>query len=426
MITPEEFPYITSIHVNDCYAYQNFDIPLFDYKPEKPFSHLILTGKNGSGKSTILRGLDNYFGGWRSDSLPMTGQSNVAQHLAQLDKIIKTRTTTHGPQEKEVLNFKRELERFERVIPNTLIESIPFWRRNKDSSVYAYFPIRRESKVDDVEVPTPETDFTKKLNSPDSTSFFTRKFVQYLVNQKVEQAFSQIDGQASRVDWVNQFYADLETVFLKVFEDDRVKIEFERKSYRIFIELSDGRQINFNVLPAGQSALLYILMDLTVRVDLIRKQVQDNTYDPCGTVLIDEPEEHLHLELQEQVLPILTKLFPNIQFIVATHSPAVIASVKNVTVFDIPSQQRRNDEVVGRSYSELMTGHLGLKNEYSSITDEIFKEIQQVINQTRDNPKARKQGIASIIQKNGSYISPTFMVELESMILTSDISSGSR
>ena len=44
MITPEEFPYIKSLHVNDCYAYQDFDINLHDYKP---FSHLILTGKNG-------------------------------------------------------------------------------------------------------------------------------------------------------------------------------------------------------------------------------------------------------------------------------------------------------------------------------------------------------------------------------------------
>ena len=49
MLTPEEFPYIKSIHVNTCYAYQNFDINLFDY-PDKPFSHLILTGKNGIGK----------------------------------------------------------------------------------------------------------------------------------------------------------------------------------------------------------------------------------------------------------------------------------------------------------------------------------------------------------------------------------------
>ena len=55
MITPDEFPYIKSLYVNDCYAYRDFNIELHDYKP---FSHLILTGKNGSGKSTILRSVN--------------------------------------------------------------------------------------------------------------------------------------------------------------------------------------------------------------------------------------------------------------------------------------------------------------------------------------------------------------------------------
>ena len=57
MITPDEFPYIKSLYVNDCYAYRDFNIELHDYKP---FSHLILTGKNGSGKSTILRIINNH------------------------------------------------------------------------------------------------------------------------------------------------------------------------------------------------------------------------------------------------------------------------------------------------------------------------------------------------------------------------------
>ncbi|MBC3786488.1 AAA family ATPase [Spirosoma utsteinense] len=58
MTTPEKFPYIKSLHVNNCYAYRNFNIALHDYKP---FSHLILTGKNGSGKSTILRAINRQF-----------------------------------------------------------------------------------------------------------------------------------------------------------------------------------------------------------------------------------------------------------------------------------------------------------------------------------------------------------------------------
>jgi ABC-type molybdenum transport system ATPase subunit/photorepair protein PhrA len=61
------FPYITSIHVNNCYAYQDFDIVLNDH--HKPFSHLVLTGKNGSGKSTILKGLHDFLYSTRRNPL---------------------------------------------------------------------------------------------------------------------------------------------------------------------------------------------------------------------------------------------------------------------------------------------------------------------------------------------------------------------
>lgn len=53
-------------------------------------------------------------------------------------------------------------------------------------------------------------------------------------------------------------------------------------------------------------------------------QSQNNVvraYEKEGIVLIDEIETHLHLELQRVILPILTTIFPNIQFVVTTHSP---------------------------------------------------------------------------------------------------------
>ena len=80
-------------------------------------------------------------------------------------------------------------------------------------------------------------------------------------------------------------------------------------------------------------------MDLFIRVDIIRKYVNDFSYNPCGIVLIDEPETHLHLQLQEQVLPLLTRLFPNIRFIAATHSPAVVASIKKAATFDLTTKE---------------------------------------------------------------------------------------
>lgn len=50
-------------------------------------------------------------------------------------------------------------------------------------------------------------------------------------------------------------------------------------------------------------------------------------------VIMDEPENHLHPELQRTLLPNLIESFPNVQFIVATHNPFVISSVDTSQVY---------------------------------------------------------------------------------------------
>ena len=52
-----------------------------------------------------------------------------------------------------------------------------------------------------------------------------------------------------------------------------------------------------------------------------------------GIVLIDEIDLHLHPSWQQRVIRDLTRTFPNIQFIVTTHSPQVVSSVKGTSVF---------------------------------------------------------------------------------------------
>ena len=49
--------------------------------------------------------------------------------------------------------------------------------------------------------------------------------------------------------------------------------------------------------------------------------------------IIDEPENHLHPELQRNFLGNLIKAFPNVQFIVATHNPFMITAEKDSNVF---------------------------------------------------------------------------------------------
>jgi hypothetical protein len=59
-------------------------------------------------------------------------------------------------------------------------------------------------------------------------------------------------------------------------------------------------------------------------------------FKPAGTsfvVTLDEPENHLHPELQRRVLSDLLASFPNVQFVVATHSPFIVGSVADSNVY---------------------------------------------------------------------------------------------
>lgn len=63
------------------------------------------------------------------------------------------------------------------------------------------------------------------------------------------------------------------------------------------------------------------------------------------TVCMDEPENHLHPELQRQIIPALLKAFPHITFIVATHSPFIVTSVSDSHVYVLDYE---NESVVSR------------------------------------------------------------------------------
>jgi predicted ATP-binding protein involved in virulence len=371
MILPEDFPYITSIYVNDCYTYQDFNIDLIKHKP---FSHLILTGKNGSGKSTILKNLHS-----------------LIFHPYNQTKLL---TFTTNADANPILNFERK------------------------KYIYTYLLPYRNSKVNNVHSVTQQNEFENQLGSVDNSSeYFIRNFKQYLVNKKVNQAFAQIDQNHSEIEDINDFFLKMENIFGNIFDDSSLRFEFNKQNFEFFILLKEGRKLTFDVLPDGFSAFLGILMDLFIRYDLIRKNSESKSYNPCGIVLIDEPETHLHISLQYHVLPILTTLFPNVQFIVATHSPAVISSIKNSTIFDLTTKETlSSDDAISKSFSELMVSHFGLDNEFSDFTDDLFEKVNTVLKENKNNIPLRNQQLKAILKENERYISPTMRFELEAKI----------
>ena len=96
-----------------------------------------------------------------------------------------------------------------------------------------------------------------------------------------------------------------------------------------------------------------------------------------GIVIIDELETHLHIAMQKTILPFLTSFFPNIQFIVSTHSPYILNSIENCVIYDLEKKIRIED-MSNYSVEGIVEGYFGI-DLYSKILWDKFKRYKELV-----------------------------------------------
>ena len=97
----------------------------------------------------------------------------------------------------------------------------------------------------------------------------------------------------------------------------------------------DKGNISLNVaqMSDGEKCILALLGDLARRLALANPN-KGNPLLGQGIVLIDEVELHMHPSWQRKILSVLKETFPNIQFIITTHSPIILSEVdENFNLF---------------------------------------------------------------------------------------------
>src|SRR5699024_2167136 len=87
-----------------------------------------------------------------------------------------------------------------------------------------------------------------------------------------------------------------------------------------------GELHDIQYLSHGQRSVLFMVADLLSRLEILNPHLADPRQSP-GVVIIDEIELHLHPTWQQTIIDSLLKIFPNMQFIITTHSPQVISTV---------------------------------------------------------------------------------------------------
>ncbi len=345
--------FLTSIQVNKILHLENFNIEID--KNEK--KHLIITGKNGCGKTSLLNALLVYLQRIKDDNSLYFMNAERYDGLKYINRLREE----NAPKQ-DILRAEENL--LESGLDNKLyfgelklefsdIKKIAHLV-NSGEFLFAFYEANRKTEVI---IPTnpQKPDLTASHNINDSKR---SEFVKFLIDLKIQESLARNENEISYANDIKTWFISFENLLKELFEDEELELHFNYKNY-VFTIKQGGKSFGFNKLSDGYSAIIDIVADL-----ILKMQSTDNltrAYKKQGIVLIDEIETHLHLELQKAILPMLTKIFPNIQFIVSTHSPFVLNSLDNAIAYDLEKRQSLN-ELTEYSYEALAEGYFNVSS----------------------------------------------------------------
>lgn len=117
--------------------------------------------------------------------------------------------------------------------------------------------------------------------------------------------------------------------FMQFMQDDeKIHIFYDKRTEELLYS-NEEETLPIRLLSSGFRNLLGMVFDIAYRMAVLNPDLlEDITSVTPGVVLIDEIDMHLHPNWQWKVVDALKKTFLNVQFIVTTHSPIIVASCK--------------------------------------------------------------------------------------------------
>lgn len=408
--------FIQNIFIKDVRDIKELEIPLDKNKRK----HLIITGKNGCGKTSTLLEINNLLNKLISNGFGTIEQkqkyiksygNNIEDYekqieshnkqiniqlkqkkqllntsisnkqLFQIESNIKSYNVNILNAKKQISSLKNAIIDLQKQIDNFSKVDLIFSNENEvyknivnGTFILAYFKAKRENKQTVPQTPTKQSFQTKY----DTNFELNKTFLQYMLNLKTTQAFAQIRNDNIEVEEIGKWFDNFEKSLKTIFDKDELKFVFYDKEFKFKIEY-EGKSFGLNELSDGYSSLLAILTELILRMEAHKVKA----YDMQGVVLIDEIETHLHVELQKKILPFLVSFFPRIQFVVTTHSPFVLSSLTDAVICDL-EKRLVTEDLSGHSYESLVDTYFDT-DKYSQDVKEKLKKYKEFTLKDIDN-----------------------------------------
>lgn len=173
--------------------------------------------------------------------------------------------------------------------------------------------------------------------------------------------------------------------------------------------IKQGEALLINQLSDGEKCLLAMVGDLARRLAIANPSLPD-PLQGSGVVLIDEIELHLHPKWQREIIPALTRTFPNCQFIVTTHSPQVISQVKPEGIYILDKTPegivaRHPENSYGRDSNRILEDLMGVPERPQKIKDRLLELFRLIDTGDLDAAKQLRQELEDEI----GYDEPEFV-----------------
>lgn len=397
-----------NLHIEEWKQFQKVDVVFHDRLT-------ILTGANGSGKTTLLHLLARHFG-WNFSELATPAKDKQSGAIKFFANLWKKLCHTDIPVENDIIGriIYSDDSVSDLIIPHT------------DSAVYQINIINQKhivglnilshrSAFKYQNIPSITTQKRSRreayknveANIRDEALASGRHWVEKAINYHIKETLlswaiggegnSFIEPDKELIDWFNGFENVLKILMPTNIGFEKISI----RNYEIVLVTQSG-DFMLDAVSGGIAALV----DLGWQIYNLANSEEEIV------VLIDEVENHLHATMQRSVLPDLLEAFPNVQFIVSTHSPLVVSSVKdsNVYAFRYNSENRVYSEQLdlvhkARTATEILNEVLGVpftmpiwaeKSLNSIITK--YKNIEltsESVNEMRE--EFRKLGLESLM-----------------------------
>lgn len=351
--------FLTGIMIENVRHLKNITIPISDEKAR----HLILTGKNGSGKTSVLEAMSGYLNYVMTtndfENIPVG--SIVWKEEFDDDKII----------DGILLKFNQSQKVLEEML-------------RKGTFILAYYKDKRVFQAEALE-------HVEKIKLKDRyhiTEAPGRLFIKYLLDMKVTEALARNNGNTEKADKIKEWFLNFERLMQRIFEDTSLKLVFDEDSFSFLIQEKNRETFDFYSLSSGFAAILDIVLDLILRMEAHNHKTFD--FMLPGIVLIDEIETHLHINLQKSILDLLTTIFPNIQFIITTHSPYILNSVEDCVIYDLEKKIRVED-MSGYSAEGIVEGYFESESYSKLLLEKVerYKILSEVVHPTEEERAER-------------------------------------